>query len=334
MTKNWMWIPSLDSPLSGTWTPGVSLDLRVPLMANPTQEIAPLTYQLEVLLQQEAQGEAVLELLRTASKLDLARQTLAWSRAVEAVAVGEVDDILELVRVGRGSVMDSWKVQRRARVAHWDRVQAEAALQSAEDGWRRTSRQEFPWFDTASLEAYSERQEGAASSLDEQIFAVRKALDQLQARAERSLLAPSLRVDLSGSRVSDPDRTWGGSLDLSLGADFWVLGAAIEGRSTATERRWDLLAETTRHEKQDQRELWERQSHEVRTAREQLVPGLQRLRETRDTVHALVLREAATRGEVLAVEAEVLALELDRRKLAWQSVELSFQLGPPPWAFR
>ena len=316
--------------------PVASLGLILPLMAHPRGEIDSWTWNREVLGQQVVVYEGFLAVVRAASEQDLARRTLVWRQALEEVALVEVGATMELSAQGRGTASDLWKAQRKAESQHWERVQAETLLRRAQSAWGRISMTELPLLEDESLDALLRSRDSDPYwlELNERITVVQRTLDRLQTQAERSFVAPSVKLSLSGTRPVGSSWSWEGQIGVSLGTDFWVVDEVLTQRQAVVDQRWGLVLEAQRRELSENLAAWESQDRDLEEASNRLKGGLEKMRETRDSLQILVQRQAVPRSEALAAEAEILALTLDLRRLAWQRILIAFQQAPPVWLFR
>ncbi len=311
--------------------------LVLPLSRDRIWDLSLQEYALEFARQKVARKDGFLKLLQTAAEVDEARGTLRWRRGIDAAALAMVEEKGVLVSQGRSQESALWHAERTLLRARGERLLAELRLQNAESIWAEGGRPVLPDFFCESLLGATTPGLPSASELlpeplapELQVLMLERSLDSLKAEADLSALAPVLKFAVRSS-VSDNQWAWDGEFGVSINLGGWYLAPPIKTRHWATDARWKALMDTKIQVLQNRRTFVERSLHQVWQSRRDVTEAHHRLLQLRDDLQPLIDQRKTPRSELYDVENELLLLEVEARKLAWQEVQLSFELDLPPW---
>lgn len=333
IVKTWSWLAGAGAAAAADPVFEMSLSAEVPLVETRATLLADQVLRVDVLTQQVARGDAFLALVRAASAVAVARQTVAWRRTLAAVTAVGLNESSAQAAQGRLAPVDLWRATQRDEEARWDLVEADAELASAEATWERLANTALPEVDVPSVLDFV-RGRGPDTSWTVPLASAQKLLETLQNQAERSEASPSLGGTLWATR--DPNHRWtcGGQVSLTLGTDGLILGAALARKHALVDQRWDSAIAVAVREAGDLQRL---RTAEIQEVEETLARGGARVARLAQAVEAsdeLARRRLLDEAERLAAVATLRKAEVDQVRLAWRGAELAALLGPPAWVFR
>lgn len=302
--------------------PQYSIEAVLPLARQPTRDLARLAYEAEVLQCDRAALAGWQDLVRAASKLDLARWTAESEASLCAGALHRVERLRELRAQGRET-----EAALVAAEGAWIRTvrewqEAQAALDSALLAWARISPLPLPPVEPGPLRAWAlTRAKGPRlADLDAQLQGIRSEQEDLRIVAERAALAPLIGLKFISARPGDVGWAWTGQVGLSLTTDLLVLGPWLETGRETSRLRWSRLIADAVQEADDRSSLTDRLLERLPGLAAALERQSRNTREVRDALASEARQRGVPLAEVLALDAEVAALALEERRLVWDEI--------------